>query len=236
MGKLDDRIIAVTGANRGLGLAIARMLTGEGARAVLIGRDRRALQKAARELPGKAFPLVGNVTKPADVSRVFRAVGRRFGRLDVLVNNAGVFTYKPFAATTLADWRANLETNLTSLFLTTRAALPWLQCSRAPQIVNILSISSRVAFRNCSAYCASKFGALGLTSVLREELREKGIRVTAILPGSADTRLAGEFDFPVDRKKLIQPADVAAAVLAALLQPPRTTVEEVLLMPSAGKL
>ena len=89
---------------------------------------------------------------------------------------------------------------------------------------------------NCAAYLASKFGALGLTRVLREELRSRGIRVTAILPGSTDTRLIKAFGFPVDRSKLLQPRDVAAAVLGALLQPPRAAVEEIVLLPAAGRL
>lgn len=233
-GRLTGRIIAITGANRGIGLAIAQALGREGAKLILVGRDRKALRRAARQVPGDPLPIVANVTRPADITHLFRTVRRRCGRLDVLVNGAGVFTYKPFARTTLRDWRANLETNLTSIFLTTQAALPLFERGRGGHLVNILSISSRQTFPNCAAYCASKFGALGLTGVLREELRDRGIRVTAILPGSTDTRLAKEFDFPVDRTKLIQPEDVAAAVLGAILQPARTTVEEILLMPSSG--
>ena len=233
-GHLTGRIIAVTGANRGIGLAIARTLGREGAKLVLVGRDGKALRRAVKLIPGDPLSVAADVTRPGDVARLFRTVRRRCVHLDVLVNSAGVFTYKPFARTTLQDWRANIETNLTALFLTTRAALPLL--GRGGHLINILSVSSRQAFPNCSAYCASKFGALGLTGVLREELRDRGIRVTAILPGSTDTRLAKEFDFSVDRRKLIQPEDVAAAVLGAILQPARTTVEEILLMPSSGSL
>jgi NADP-dependent 3-hydroxy acid dehydrogenase YdfG len=100
--------------------------------------------------------------------------------------------------------------------------------------VNILSVSSQHAFANCSAYTASKFGALGLTRALREELRPWKIRVTGILPGSTNTRLTNRFGFPVCRLDLIQPVDVAEAVFSALTQPPRTTLEEILLMPSQG--
>lgn len=236
MGKLTGKVVVITGGSRGIGLAIGRTLGREGAKLVLVGRDRKALRRAAAGIPGESLPVVADVTRPGDVATLFRAVRRRYGRLDVLVNNAGVFIYKPFARTTLKDWRANIETNLTAFFLTTRAALPLLERSRGAHLVNILSVSSRSAFANCSAYCAAKFGALGLTRVLREEFRSRGIRVTAILPGSTDTRLVKAFDFPVDRAKLIQPEDVAEAVLAALLQPLRATVEEIHLMPSSGKL
>lgn len=226
----------VTGASRGIGLAITQALGREGASLILISRDRQALGRAAEEVASDALPLAADVTRPAQVRRVFATIRRRYRHIDVLVNSAGVFTYKPFVRTTLRDWRVNLEANLTSLFLVTRAALPLLTRSRAAHLVNILSISSREAFPNCAAYSASKFGALGLTRVLREELRSRGIRVTAILPGSTDTRLIEAFDFPVDRRKLLQPRDVAEAVLGALLQPPRATVEEIVLLPSAGRL
>lgn len=236
MNRLEARVIVVTGGSRGIGQAIAERLGREGASVVLVGRDRQALAGARKRVGDEAVAIRADVTRPADVARLFRAVRQKFGRLDVLVNSAGVFTYKPFLRTTLRDWRENIEANLTSLFLTTRAALPLLKRSQAPHIVNILSISAREAFANCSAYCASKFGALGLTRVLREELRAQKVRVTAVLPGSTDTRMMDEFDFPVDRKRLVQPQDVAEAVLAALVQPPRTTVEEILVMPSSGEL
>lgn len=236
MESLQGKVVLVTGASRGIGLAIAQSLGRAGAQLILVARDKQALRAATKKIQGNPLPVVADVTRPADIARLFRTLQRQHKRLDVLVNNAGVFTYKPFERTTLQDWRASLETNLTSLFLMTHAALPLLKRSRAAHIVNILSVSSHRAFRNCSAYSAAKFGALGLTRVLREEFRPLGIRATAILPGPTDTRMVKAFDFPVDRTKLIQPEDIAEAVLAALLQPPRTTVEEVLLLPSAGRV
>ncbi len=236
MGRLEGKVVLVTGASRGIGLAIARVLAREGAQLVVVARERKALARAAKRVSRGALPVRADVTSPRDVRRLFRVVRRRYGRLDILVNNAGVFTYKPFHRTTLADWRGNIETNLTSLFLTTRAALPLLVRSRAAHLVNILSIAGREAFSNCSAYCASKFGALGLTRVLAEELRSKKVRVTAILPGSTDTRMMNEFDFPVDRAGLIQPQDVAEAVLAALLEPLRTTIGEITITPTQGSM
>jgi 3-oxoacyl-[acyl-carrier protein] reductase len=235
MNPLQGKVALVTGASRGMGLAIATALGDAGARLILVSRHRKDLQRAAAGLPGAELIFPANLTRPREVARLVGAVRKRFRRLDILVNNAGVFTYKPFVRTTEADWRRNIETNLTALFLVTRAALPLL-ARRRGHIVNILSISSREAFANCSAYTASKFGALGLTRVLREELRPRGVRVTAILPGSTNTRLKDEFDFPVRGADLIQPEDVAAAVLGALTQPPQTLVEEIILMPSRGKL
>ena len=236
MRRFDGKVIVVTGGSRGIGLAIAKACAAEGAQLVLAARERRTLAQAATQLPARPLAIAADVTRPAQVARLFRRVRQEFGRVDVLIASAGAFTFRPFIRTSLADWRRNIESNLTSLYLTTRAALPLLERSRSPHIVNILSVSSKQAFANCSAYCASKFGALGFTRVIAEELRPKGIRVTAVLPGSTNTRMTREFGFPVNRATLIQPEDVAAAVLAALLQPARTTLDEVHLAPSRGAL
>lgn len=235
MENLRDKVVLITGASRGIGLAIARALDKEGARLVLAARNRGPLARAAAELPGTVLSIPTDVTQPGDVARLLAAVQKEIRRLDVVINNAGVFTFKPFAKTSLADWRRNLETNLTSIFLVSRAALPLLKRSRG-DMVNVLSVSSRIPFRNCAAYTASKFGALGLTGVLRRELRAEGIRVMAVLPGMTETRMKDELDFPVGRGDLLQPADVATAVLSALVQPRRATLEEILLMPSGGAL
>jgi NAD(P)-dependent dehydrogenase (short-subunit alcohol dehydrogenase family) len=236
MGKLQGKIIVVIGGSRGIGLAIAETCRREDAQLVIVGRDRTALARAALSLKGQALAVRADVTRPPDVDRLFRRIKQRFSRVDVLVESAGVFTFKPFIRTTLEDWKRNIDSNLTSLFLTTRAALPLLERSDAAHLVNILSVSSTHAFPNCSAYCASKFGALGFTRVIAEELRPKKIRVTAVLPGSTNTRMVREFGFPVERATIIQPEDVAETVLAALLQPPRTTIDEVHLTPSRGAL
>ena len=234
MRGLKDRVAVVTGGSRGIGLAIAQGLVREGAEVVLVARDRKALTVAKKKLGGKASAVAADVAQPAGVDRVFRQVKKRYSRLDVLVNCAGAFTYKPFSETTFEDWQRNIESNLTSVFLTTQAALPLFGRSRHAHLVNILSVSSVQAFPNCSAYTAAKYGALGLTRVLREELRPQGIRVTAILPGLTDTRVLDAFGFEIPRSRVMQPEDVAEAVIAALRQPPRTAVEEVLLMPSTG--
>jgi len=234
MRDLKESVAVVSGASRGIGFAIAQCLAREGAEVVLVSRNAEALRKAAKKTPGKAVAVAADVTSPRDMGRLFRKVEKLYGRVDVLVNCAGIFTYKPFHETTLEDWHRNVETNLTSLFLATQSALPLLAAAGQSHVVNILSTSSIRAFPSCSAYTASKFGALGLTRVLRKELRPQGVRVTAVMPGLTDTEMLGEFGFEISRTKVMQPEDVAEAVIAALKQPARTAVEEILLMPSSG--
>src|SRR5579859_4419508 len=158
MGKLQDKVVVVIGGSRGIGLAVAEICRRENAQLVIAGRDRTALARAAAALKEDTVAIRADVTRPADVNRLFQRIQQQFGRIDVLVESAGVFTFKPFVRTTLSDWKKNIDSNLTSLFLTTQAALPLLESSKAAHLVNILSVSSTHAFPNCSAYCASKFG------------------------------------------------------------------------------
>ncbi len=117
MGKLSAKIILVTGGSRGIGLAIAQACAREGATLAIAARESKPLRLAAQRLPGGTLAVAADVTRPASLHRLFGKIRERFGRLDVLVNSAGVFTYKPFVKTTLGDWRKNIEANLTSIFL-----------------------------------------------------------------------------------------------------------------------
>jgi NAD(P)-dependent dehydrogenase (short-subunit alcohol dehydrogenase family) len=231
---LKGRVVVVVGGSRGIGFAIAGSVVKAGATVAIIARNVNPLRQAGRALGG-ALTLRADVTQELQTVRAFRVIAGHFGRLDALVNSAGTFTYKPFEETTANDWNLNLKANLTSVFLATRAALPLLIKSQG-QVVNILSISSRHAFAQCSAYTAAKFGALGLTRVLAEELRPKGVRVSAVLPGATNTRLVRAFGFPVDPDRLVQPEDVAQVVLTVLLAPRHATIGEIVVTPSGGSL
>lgn len=176
-----------------------------------------------------------DVRREDDVARLFAAVKERFGRVDVLVNNAG--TSHPLRSVqelSVEDWRRVVDTNLTSMFLCTRAALPLMQAGGA--IVNNLSIAARNVFPGEAAYCASKFGALGFTNTLREELRPRGIRVISLMSGPTDTEIWNQFWPDAPREKMLRPEIVAAAVANALILPENATVEELVLMPTEGSL
>jgi NAD(P)-dependent dehydrogenase (short-subunit alcohol dehydrogenase family) len=247
--RLLDKVSVVTGASRGIGFAIARTFTSEGCSVVITGRDAATLAKSAAELrrllpkqtpardksAAQIVAEVCDVRNPDSVASLFAMVKQRFGRLDVLVNNAGIA--QPAVSieqTSLEVWRAALDTNLTGLFLCTRAALPVMQSGAT--IINNLSVAARTVFPNFAAYNASKHGALGFTLSLRDELIPRGIRVVALMPGATDTDLWQQFWPDAPRERMVDVESVAQAVLYAVLLPPNANLSEVVLAPSGGAL
>jgi NAD(P)-dependent dehydrogenase (short-subunit alcohol dehydrogenase family) len=232
--RLAGKTAVVTGASRGIGLATARALAAEGCRLALAARGLPELESAAQGLSG-ALPLACDVRDEASVADFFAAVRERFGRVDILVNNAGnshaLLNVEEFS---LAVWRDVLDTNLTGAFLCARAALPLM--SAGATIVNNLSVCAVRVFPGQAAYCAAKFGALGLTNVLREELRGRGIRVVALIAGATDTGIWEQFWAEAPRENMMSAETVAAAVVHALLLPPNSSMDEIHLNPTAGAL
>ncbi|MFZ3213983.1 MAG: SDR family oxidoreductase [Terriglobales bacterium] len=232
---LRGKVAVVTGASRGIGLAIAQALADAGCRVALAARFRDAAQ--IREIQRKlgAFAQSCDVRDERSVSAFFAAVKQRFGRVDVLVNNAGIGgPSRNVAQLSPEDWREIIETNLTGMFLCTRAALPLMK--RGASIVNNLSVSARGVFPGMSAYNASKHGAAGFTNTLREELREKGIRVIGLYPGATDTAIWEQFWPQAPRQRMMSAETIARAVVFALSLPPEATVEELVIAPTAGAL
>jgi NAD(P)-dependent dehydrogenase (short-subunit alcohol dehydrogenase family) len=234
---LQGQVAVVTGGNRGIGLAIAEALAAEGCKVILFGRDRAALRHATTVLSkygNPVLPVEGDVTQEISVVSLFEEVRRRFGRLDILVNNAGIAPGKPIGETPLDVWRKTIDTNLTGMFLCTRAALPLMKAGAT--IINNLSIAAEIAFANMGAYAASKHGALGFTKVLRLEMQPRGIRVIELVAGAVDTDIWDQFWPEAPRAKMMAPESVAAALVSALRQPPEACVEEIRILPTSGVL
>ena len=235
---LRGKLALITGASRGIGLAIAHALAGEGCDLVISGRNPSSLNQAAKQLAKHEIsvrPVVCDVRDADAVEALLAAIEGRFRRLDILINNAGIaHSNLPVAKLPVEEWKEVIETNLTGMFLVTRAALPLMK--RGSTIVTNLSISAKRVFPGASAYNASKHGALGFTNTLREELREKGIRVIALLPGATDTAIWNTFWPQAPRKRMMSAGTVARAVVNALTLPEETTLEELTILPSAGTL
>ena len=240
---LSGRLALITGANRGIGLAIAQALAREGCNLIITGRDERALDKARAQLeklqPEKrnAYVLAqsSDVRSPVSVDFLFALVRRLHKPLDILINNAGIaHPNRIVSELPYPTWMEVIDTNLNGLFLVTQAALAVMK--RGCTIVNNLSIAADRVFPGSAAYNASKHGALGFTNTLREELRPKGIRVIALMPGATDTAIWDAMWPKAPRRKMMSAQTVARTVVNALLLPDNTTVEKIVVMPSAGTL
>jgi NAD(P)-dependent dehydrogenase (short-subunit alcohol dehydrogenase family) len=236
--RLKGKVALVTGATRGIGLAIARALAAKGCDVVLTGRDETALEQIGRELGSQKTRIVVHpcdVRDPDSVDALFQSVRGQFKRLDILINNAGIAHKNlPVERLSYRAWKDVIETNLGGMFLVTQGALTLMK--RGGTIVNNLSIAANRVFAGSAAYNASKHGALGLTNTLREELRPKGIRVIGLLPGATDTDIWKTLWPEAPRSKMMAPATVAQAVVNAILMPPDATVENLEILPTAGTL
>ncbi len=234
MGKLDGKIALVTGGNRGIGKGIARGLVAEGASVVITARDKGLLEQTAKELSANnatVIPHPADVTNEAQVEALFAALMSRFGKLDVLVNNAGAFDGGPIENLSLEAWEKVMAVNLRGPFLCTRAAFRIMKKQGGGRIINIGSISAQRVRPNSAPYSTSKHGIWGLTQVTALEGRDHGIVCGCLHPGNTlverreegAKREAAEPMMPVD--ELAQ-----TAVLMASL-PPHVNLLEAIVLP-----
>ena len=231
---LSQQVALVTGAGRGIGAAIATSLASLGATTLLFGRNRAPLQSTADAIArqgGRSEILPCDVTDLHNVEAVAAQVEKTHGRLDVLVNNAGIGGFNsPLHQLPPDSWDEIINTNLRGVFYMIRAFAPMMIRARSGHIVNISSLAGKNALPNGAAYAASKWGLNGLTYSLAEELRGYNIRASVVCPGSVDTDLsphAGK-----DHSKMLRPEDVAHAVAMLVTQAPQSFVSEVLLRPT----
>lgn len=231
-------LIVVTGASHGIGRAVAVAFAREPkARLALLSRDEGLLRETrsmCRETGADAELYLCDVTDQSAVEDVADAIKGRWGTPDVLVNNAGLFEPGPVRDTTTEAFRRQVEVNLTSAFIVTKAFLEDMIGRGRGHIFFMCSVASIQAYPGGASYCAAKHGLLGLARVLREETREAGLRVTAVIPGATFTRSWEGTGMPEDR--FIPPEDVAAAVSHAYGMSSRTVVEEILMRPQLGDI
>jgi NAD(P)-dependent dehydrogenase (short-subunit alcohol dehydrogenase family) len=220
----DPRVALITGAARGMGAAIARRLAADGLAVVLADRRREAIDALAGELAAmgsRAVALEVDLADAEQIARLEAAARSRFGRLDVLVNNAGVILPKGFVEATVEEWDRMMAVNLRAVFLLSRAALPELRRRRGT-IVNIASTAGLRAQMENGPYCVAKSGVIMLTQALAQEVHADGVRVNCICPGAVDTPLLTEYAQARGRPEsigtlaeagtLVPPQDIAAAV------------------------
>ncbi len=238
MKTLKNQVAVITGGSRGIGLALAQLLTQHGCRVVIVGRDRRRLKEASALLKhnkAEVAALPCDVSDAAQVEKLFKAIRKLHPAIDILVNNAGM-AHGLAAVDQLSYevWKQVIDANLTGMFLVTRAALPLM--ATGGTIVNNISLAAVHAFAGMAAYAASKAGALGFTNVLREDLRKRGIRVLALMAGATDTEIWDQFWPDAPREKMVSPETVAQAVCHVLTVPANASIEEIKIGPAAGVL
>ena len=230
--RLSGKVALVTGGSRGIGRAIAERLAALGASVAICGRDRAALEDSAatlKKLGTNTFFQVADVTNAAQVAELVSDTERALGPISILVNNAGVGLFGPAHEKTEVEWDRVLDTNLKSVFLMSRAVAPLMIRRGSGDIINISSLAGRNTFAGGGIYCATKWGLLGLSGCMAEDLRDHGIRVSVICPGSVATEFSGRA--PKVPGKALQAEDVAHAVEAIVTQRPGSFLSEVQLRP-----
>jgi short-subunit dehydrogenase len=232
-GRLDGRVAIVTGASSGIGAACARALAAEGARLVLTARRRDRLEAIADEIRTPHFaPIVvpGDAREEATARSVVNAVTDAAGRVDILINNAGIGNYRELVETSAEQYDELIDTNLRSTFLFTRHVVPVMLRQRQGTILMISSMAGVHGFANQAVYCASKFAQVGFSQALDRELRPHGIKVGVICPGGVKTEFAlgrGRTAEGVAASQMLKPEDVAGSVLLACLQSPGSRIIEI---------
>jgi NAD(P)-dependent dehydrogenase (short-subunit alcohol dehydrogenase family) len=212
-----ERIVVITGSTRGIGYATAVEFLKSGDRVVIFCRHRKHVDEAIKHLSTLAtsknvLGLVGDVREEGDVKRIVSRCLKRFGRIDVLINNAGVAVYKPIERTTPTEFDRIIDTNLKGTFLFLRQVIPVMKRQKKGIIINISSAMGVEAEGDFAAYSASKFGVIGLTQAVAEELYGSDIRVYAVLPWAVDTTLLAGSGFELDPADTLTPEYVARKI------------------------
>jgi 3-oxoacyl-[acyl-carrier protein] reductase len=233
--SMTGRVAVVTGGSRGIGRAVAAALLSRGVHVVIGAAKEATLHEAAAELRARAPLDTRVVTCQVDVRRadsvraLMETAADTLGGIDILVNNAGIGTFGPVAEMSSEEWDAVMATNLTGVFHCCGAVLPHLRRRGGGWIINISSLAGLNPFPGGAAYCASKAGLNAFSDALMQEVRHEGIRVSAVLPGSVNTRFGGHDG--TDEWKLA-PEDVATAVVDLLAYPARSLPSRIELRPS----
>ncbi|GAB4295219.1 MAG: 3-oxoacyl-[acyl-carrier-protein] reductase [Desulfuromonadia bacterium] len=220
----NGKIAVITGASRGIGRETARLLSSSGASVVLVARDNSLIDLLAGEIAaagGTALSVTADIARPEDVERLFDTVTERFGRVDILINNAGITRDSLLMRMKDEDWDAVLDTNLKGAFLCTRSAAKIMMKQRYGRIINITSVVGEMGNAGQANYCASKAGLIGLTKSNARELAARNITVNAVAPGFITTDMTDKLSEKVREELASQiplgrfgtPEDVAEAVL-----------------------
>lgn len=233
MSQLNNKVAYITGGSKGIGLGIAKALTGLGMRAAVSSRHLQEAEKAASSLSNdksKVLALESDVSSMASEKEAVKKVIDKFGQLDVLIANAGVGHFASIEDLTEEDWKSMIDTNLTGVFHSVKASVEELKKSKG-YIITIASLAGTNFFEKGAAYNASKFGLVGFSQAIMLDLRKHDIKVSTIMPGSVATHFDNHTPSDADSWK-IQPEDIGQIVADLLQMPARTLPSKVEVRPS----
>jgi 3-oxoacyl-[acyl-carrier protein] reductase len=232
---LDGRKAIVTGGSKGIGLEVARALLSEGAGVVICGRDQAALDQAVKDLEkpaaGRIAGYRADVSDSKQVEALFAFADKEPGKLDILINNAGMGIFRATGELTIEEWDQVISTNLSGSFYCSRAAIKRFQRNSGGSIINVSSLAGKNPFAGGAAYNASKFGLNGFSEAMMLDHRNDNVRVSYVMPGSVDTAFAGH-DSQHKSGWKIAPEDIAEIVIDILRMPARTLISRVEVRPS----
>lgn len=229
---LKGKVAVVTGASKGIGRAIALSFADAGMSVVLAARDQKSLEKVAKEIEsagGNCSSIPTDVTSESQVAHLIAETSKNYGRVDVLVNNAGYGVFSNIVDADVKDFDGMMQVNLRGVFLCSKAVLPHMFRQHGGDIINISSLAGKNSFVGGAMYSATKWGLIGFARSLMLEVRDHNVRVVTICPGSVNTSFS---DHSGDTGKIIQPEDVAETVLFALSMPGRSNVSEIDIRPT----
>ena len=236
MGQLEGKVAIVTGAGTGIGLGIVRAFASEGAQLVLASRNEQRLREAATSLQGVGAPdalvVPTDVTDEDGVAALFSRTMDAFGRIDILVNNSGVFDGGPIEEISLETWRHVIDVNVTGPFLCIRAAMPIMKQQRAGRIINIGSISAQMPRMDAAPYATSKHAIVGLTKAAALEGRAHGVVVGCLHPGNVMTERRSTDDELPSQEPMMTPDELAQVVLTMAVLPAHVNMLEAIVLPT----
>ncbi|MFL9861990.1 SDR family oxidoreductase [Paraburkholderia madseniana] len=245
--NIEGKVVVITGASSGLGEATARHLSAQGAIVVLGARRVDRIQSLAQELidkGGKALAMATDVTRHEDVKALVDAAVQTFGRVDVMLNNAGLMPHSPLERLKIDDWNQTIDVNIKGVLYGIAAALPHMKLQKSGQIINVASVAARIVRPGSAVYAATKSAVLMISEGLRQEVKPYGLRTTILSPGAVATELPNSITEPdiagfISKfyEEIAIPAEsFARAVAFAISQPPEVDVNEILFRPTRQEI
>lgn len=239
--SLKEKVALVTGASSGIGEATVMSLAQAGVKVAAVARRKEKLDELAKKHTGQIFAIEADISKEDQMKKAVAQTIEKWGRVDILVANAGVMLLSPVREAKTEEWRKMVDVNVMGLMYSVHTVLPYMTKQKSGHIVTISSVAGRTIFPNGAVYCATKYAVRAFSEALRQEICKDNIRVTIVEPGAVKTELSGHVSHAGSKEflenffssmEMLESQDIAAAILYALQQPAHVDVNEILIRPT----